>query len=81
MAGIPTVLITVDPEGSGTMRPPRAICPRGFHYGHSLGNAGNTALQGEVLRTALQQLEELHMPGQVRTLSFAGYVKTAGAAQ
>lgn len=80
MAGIPTVLITVDPESSGTMRPPRAIHPDGFHFGHSLGNAGNTALQTEVLRTALRQLEELHMPGQVRTIQFAGYQKQVGAA-
>ena len=27
----------------------------------------------EVLKTALRQLEELHMPGAVRTLEFAGY--------
>jgi hypothetical protein len=73
MAGIPTVLITVDRDSSEPMRPPRAIQPEGFHWGHSLGRAGNLTLQMQVLRTALQQFGELHMPGLVRTLAFAGY--------
>lgn len=73
MVGIPTVLISVDKESSEQMRPPRAIHPDGFHWGHSLGKADNPDLQEEVLRAALQQLAELHLPGQVRTLPFAGY--------
>lgn len=73
MAGIPTVLVTVDKESSEQMRPPRAIHPDGFHWGHSLGRADNPDLQEKVLRTALQQLEQLHTPGQVRTLEFKGY--------
>ncbi|HYF94336.1 MAG TPA: hypothetical protein VD969_19120 [Symbiobacteriaceae bacterium] len=73
MAGIPTVLITTDWESSEHQRPPRAICPEGFKWGHSLGTAENKDLQMEVLRTALKQLEELHMPGTVRRLEFAGY--------
>jgi hypothetical protein len=73
MAGIPTVLITTDKESSELQRPPRAISPAGFKWGHSLGTAANKGLQTEVLQTALRQLEELHMPGTVRTLEFAGY--------
>lgn len=73
MAGIPTVLITTDPESSGTMRPPRAICPAGFALGHSLGRANRPGLQTEVLRTALSRLEELHWPGRVEAIAFAGY--------
>lgn len=73
MAGIPTVLITTDKESSEQQRPPRAINPAGFKWGHSLGTAANKPLQVEVLKTALRQLEELHMPGTVRTLDFAGY--------
>jgi hypothetical protein len=73
MAGIPTVLITTDKESSELQRPPRAINPAGFRWGHSLGTAANKELQIEVLRTALRQLEELHMPGTVRTLEFSGY--------
>ncbi len=73
MAGIPTILITTDKESSEQQRPPRAIHPEGFTWGHSLGTAANKDLQMDVLKTALRQLEELHMPGQVRTLSFEGY--------
>lgn len=73
MVGIPTVLITTDKESSENQRPPRAVNPEGFKWGHSLGTAGNVGLQMEVLKTALKQLEELHMPGEVRTLQFAGY--------
>jgi hypothetical protein len=73
MAGIPTILITTDKESSEQQRPPRAINPAGFTWGHSLGTAANKELQMEVLKTALRQLEELHMPGQVRTLAFPGY--------
>jgi hypothetical protein len=73
MAGIPTVLITTDKESSQQQRPPRAINPAGFKWGHSLGTAANKELQLEVLKTALRELEELHMPGTVRTLEFSGY--------
>lgn len=38
MCGVPTVLITVAPEESRMMRPPRAICPVGFTLGHSRGH-------------------------------------------
>jgi hypothetical protein len=73
MVGVPTILITTDKESSEQQRPPRAIHPLGFTWGHSLGTAANKDLQREVLKTALRQLEELHMPGQVRTLEFPGY--------
>lgn len=73
MVGIPTVLITTDKESSEQQRPPRAIQPAGFKWGHSLGTAANKELQREVLLTALRQLAELHLPGSVRTLEFSGY--------
>jgi len=73
MAGIPTILITTDKESSEQQRPPRAIHPEGFIWGHSLGTAGNATLQRTVLLTALGQLAELHMPGRVRTMAFSGY--------
>ncbi len=34
MRGIPTVLITVSPEVSAQMRPPRALYPKGFKVAH-----------------------------------------------
>lgn len=73
MVGIPTVLITTDPKNSEILRPPRAIYPEGFYWGHSLGTAQNVALQREVLRTALEQLTQLHMPGKIITKQFQGY--------
>ncbi len=40
MRGLPTVLITVSPESSAQMGPPRAIYPVGFQIGHVLGGQG-----------------------------------------
>jgi D-proline reductase (dithiol) PrdB len=58
MKGIPTVLITVSPEVSAQMRPPRAIYPKGFKVGNSLGRPGMKELQKRVLKDALQLLSE-----------------------
>lgn len=67
------MLISTDRQASEQQRPPRAISPAGFTWGHSLGTAANKQLQQQVLTTALEQFEQLHMPGQVRVLEFAGY--------
>jgi hypothetical protein len=53
MQGIPTVLITVEPEESAQARPPRALCPKGFVPGHSLGRARDEALQKRIVMDAL----------------------------
>jgi hypothetical protein len=63
--GIPTVLITVMPQESKTMRPPRAIYPVGHTMGRVLGVAGDVATQKKTLREALKQFEELRLPGQI----------------
>lgn len=65
MRGVPTVLITVRPDESRIMRPPRALCPVGFALGHSLGPPLSPQIQLRVLKDALRQLEELHLPGSV----------------
>jgi hypothetical protein len=65
MLGIPTTLITVEPEESGQARPPRALCPRGFIAGHSLGRAKDEALQQWILSDALQLLLAPAQPGEV----------------
>lgn len=65
MLGIPTVLITVEPEESGQARPPRALCPRGFIAGHSLGRAKDEALQKWILSDALGLLLAPAQPGEV----------------
>lgn len=70
MRGVPTVLITVAPEESRLMRPPRAICPVGLPLGRSLGPPHQPDLQRRVLADALRQFEELHMPGGIVEKSY-----------
>ena len=73
MKGIPTVLITVSPEVSAQMRPPRAIYPKGFKIGNSLGKPGFRGLQQKVLRDALSLLTEHPRPGEVITREYPEY--------
>jgi D-proline reductase (dithiol) PrdB len=73
MMGIPTVLITVSPEVSAQMRPPRALYPKGFKIGNSLGRPGMRDLQREVLRDALSLLMEDTRPGSVVTREYPAY--------
>ena len=73
MKGIPTVLITVSPEVSAQMRPPRAIYPNGFKVGNSLGKPGMRELQREILRDALTLLTENTRPGETITRDYPAY--------
>ena len=65
MIGIPTVVITVEPEETRQARPPRALSPRGFVAGHSLGKPGDPALQKWILMDALGLLVGPARPGEV----------------
>ncbi len=65
MIGIPTVVITVEPEESAQARPPRALCPRGFVPGHSLGQPNEPELQKRILTDALALLTSPARPGEV----------------
>jgi hypothetical protein len=65
MVGIPTVLITVEPEESAQARPPRALCPRGFVAGHSLGRPNDASFQKRILEDALGLLLAPPQPGEV----------------
>jgi D-proline reductase (dithiol) PrdB len=73
LLGIPTVLITVGPEASRLMRPPRALYPKDFKIGNSLGKPGMKDLQKQVLQTALQMLSEPAQPGEVQEREFPEY--------
>jgi D-proline reductase (dithiol) PrdB len=73
MRGIPTVLVTVSPEVSAQMRPPRALYPKGFKVGNSMGRPGMRELQREVLRDALKLLTEKTRPGEVVTIDYPEY--------
>ena len=65
MLGIPTVLVTVEPEESAQARPPRALCPTGFVAGHSLGRPNDEALQKWIISDALALLLAPARPGEV----------------
>ncbi len=65
MLGIPTVVITVEPEETAQARPPRALCPKGFVAGHSLGRPNDPALQRWILTDALGLLVGDPHPGEV----------------
>ncbi len=73
MKGIPTVLITVSPEVSAQMRPPRALYPKGFKIGNSLGRPGMRDLQKKVLRDALALLMQNTRPGETITIEYSEY--------
>ncbi len=70
MIGIPTVLITVEPEESAQARPPRALAPRGFIAGHSLGRPNDDALQKWIIMDALGLLLASPQPGDVITRDY-----------
>lgn len=55
------------------MRPPRAIHPKGFKFGHSLGKPGDKETQTLVLKQALLQLEKKQEPGQIHEFDFPSY--------
>ena len=73
MKGIPTVLVTVSPEVSAQMRPPRALYPKGFKIGNSLGGPGMRELQRIVLRDALSLLTLDTRPGVIVTRDYPDY--------
>jgi len=73
MKGISTVLITVSPEVSAQMRPPRALYPKGFKIGNSLGRPGMRDLQKKVMRNALELLTKNTRPGEVVTIEYPEY--------
>ncbi|HET6645857.1 MAG TPA: hypothetical protein VFH01_00930 [Pyrinomonadaceae bacterium] len=75
MKGIPTVLITVSPEVSAQMRPPRALYPNGFKVGNSMGGPGMRDLQRQVLREALALLGENTRPGEIIKREYPDYGK------
>ena len=75
MKGIPTVLITVSPEVSAQMRPPRALYPKGFKIGNSIGRPGMRDLQKKVVRDALNLLTKDTRPGEFVTIEYPEYGK------
>ena len=75
LRGISTVLITLKPEESRPLRPPRGLYPIGFHLGHCLGNANAPALQNKVLLDALSLLCENILPGTIVEHKYGEYAE------
>ena len=55
------------------MGPPRALYPRGFKVGHSLGRPLMRDLQKRVLRDALMLLKEPPRPGEIIERDYPEY--------
>lgn len=73
MRGISTVVITINPEATHQMRPPRALYPKGFRAGNALGRPFMRDLQKKVLRDALLLLKEPARPGEVIERQYPEY--------
>lgn len=74
MVGIPTVLITLIPENSKQMGPPRGLHPVGFPLGDCLGGPGQVAVQQQVLRDALHRWEAREEAGTIWERMYPDYV-------
>jgi hypothetical protein len=72
MRGISTVLITVSPDVSRQMRPPRALYPSGFKIGNSLGKPFQGELHRRVLMDALSLVVGPAHPGEVIEREYDG---------
>src|SRR6266404_5426090 len=67
------VVLTVSPEVSAQMRPPRALYPKGFKIGNSLGRRDMRELQKKVLGDALNLLSQNTRPGEIVTVEYPEY--------
>ena len=70
LRGIPTVLITVDPEQSRQANPPRALHPAPFEPGRSLGEP-DPQLQKRILIDALELLTTATTPGLIERRDYS----------
>lgn len=78
MRGVSTVFITVSPEPTRQMRPPRALYPRGFQIGNPLGRPFMRDLQKRVLRDALMLLKSDPRPGEIIAREYPEYAAAGG---
>lgn len=73
MRGLSTVLITVSPEASRQMRPPRALYPKGFKIGNAVGRPFMKDLHKRVLRDSLMMIKEPPRPGEIIERDYPEY--------
>lgn len=67
------MLVTVSPDVTAQMRPPRALYPNGFKIGNSIGGPGMRELQRGVVMNALELVTKNTRPGQVITIDYPEY--------
>ncbi len=77
MVGIPTILITLVPEGSRQMGPPRGLHPVGFPLGDCLGGPGQIAVQRAVLNDAFSRWEAREEAGIIWDRDYPDYIPDA----
>ena len=68
MTGVPTVLITVEPEQSRMARPPRALWPVDYGLGNPLGMPEDAEVQKRIIREALDLVVNPSEPGRTYEL-------------
>lgn len=73
MRGIPTIVITVSPDDTKQMGPPRGIYPKAFAPGAVTGHAGQQELQRRVVRDALERLVTPMEPGVIAEHDYPEY--------
>jgi hypothetical protein len=66
-----TVLITVSPNESEPAGPPRALYPKPFQPGSSLGKPNNPDFQLRILRDALALMRYPAEPGSIITRNYS----------
>lgn len=73
MLGLPTILITLVPNASREMGPPRALSPMGFTLGDCLGLPHRPDIQRRVLLDALSRWEAREEPGDIWKRAYPDY--------
>ncbi len=73
MLGLPTILITLVPNASREMGPPRALTPMGFTLGDCLGLPHRPDIQRRVLLDALGRWEAREEPGDIWERAYPDY--------
>ena len=67
--GIPTAGVTLAPEVTAQVRPPRAYYLR-YPFGHPLGEPGKPAQHRRILLDLLEMVEHGQTPGELREAAY-----------
>jgi D-proline reductase (dithiol) PrdB len=67
--GIPTICLSSAHSITRAVNPPRAVF-LDFPLGHTAGKPGDQALQRRIMIDTLSALDEIQVPGTIRTLAY-----------